>query len=177
MSKNTQPPRIRETGRGPHFLDYLPLEVIVAASMATGFAELAATRAGGFASWMINGMGFFLITLSLLKLFDLPGFADGFQMYDLLAGRTRLYAYIYPFIEFGLGLAYVAHFRLSAVFASTVALLVFGVVGVIRSLAKGLDIKCACMGTTLHVPLSTVTLTEDLGMAAMAAFMWATMPR
>jgi hypothetical protein len=177
MAKSTQHPRVRETGRGSRILDYLPLAVIVAASIATGFAEFAATRGGNIASWMINGMGFFLITLSLLKFFDLPGFADGFQMYDLLARRTRVYAYIYPFIEFSLGLAYVAHFRLSAVFASTIALMVFGVIGVIRGLAKGLDIECACMGTMLHVPLSTVTLTEDLGMAAMAAFIWATMAR
>jgi hypothetical protein len=28
------------------------------------------------------------------------------------------------------------------------------------------------MGTALHVPLSTVTLAEDVGMAVMAAAMW-----
>jgi hypothetical protein len=31
-----------------------------------------------------------------------------------------------------------------------------------------LDVRCACMGTILNVPLSTVTLTEDIGMGLMA---------
>jgi hypothetical protein len=49
--------------------------------------------------------------------------------------------------------------------------MIFGAVGVIRALAAGLDIECACMGTVLRVPLSTVALGEDLGMAGMAAVM------
>ena len=36
---------------------------------------------------------------------------------------------------------------------------------------KGEDLNCACMGNFLDVPLSGVTLTEDLGMAAMALAM------
>lgn len=48
----------------------------------------------------------------------------------------------------------------------------FGALGVIRALARGLDVNCACMGNILRVPLSIVALTEDLGMAAMAALMW-----
>jgi hypothetical protein len=38
-------------------------------------------------------------------------------------------------------------------------------------LTKRLDIECACLGTVLRVPLSTVALTEDLGMAVMALAM------
>jgi hypothetical protein len=47
----------------------------------------------------------------------------------------------------------------------------FGAVGVALALRKGLDIACPCMGNVLKVPMSTVTLTEDLGMAAMAALL------
>jgi hypothetical protein len=43
---------------------------------------------------------------------------------------------------------------------------------VINALAKGLDLKCACMGSILKVPLSTVALVEDLGMVGMAAALW-----
>ena len=38
----------------------------------------------------------------------------------------------------------------------------------ILGLRKDLDIACPCMGNVLTVPLSTVTLTEDGVMAAMA---------
>jgi hypothetical protein len=116
-------------------------------------------------------MGFFLVVFALLKLFDLSGFADGFQMYDLLAHHVRLYAVIYPFLELTLGLAYLAFWRPVVVYIATVMLLGFGALGVIVALRRHLDVNCACMGTTLKVPLSTVALVEDLGMALMAAAM------
>jgi hypothetical protein len=46
-----------------------------------------------------------------------------------------------------------------------------GAIGVIRALKAGLDVRCACMGTVLDVPLSTVTLTEDIAMGLMALSM------
>ena len=46
-----------------------------------------------------------------------------------------------------------------------------GAIGVIRALRKGLDLRCACMGTVLDVPLSTVTLSEDIAMGLMACAM------
>ena len=62
-------------------------------------------------SWMHDFMGFFLVVFSMFKLFDLEGFADGFQMYDPLARPIRPYAYLYPFVELGLGLGYLAHWQ------------------------------------------------------------------
>ncbi len=118
-------------------------------------------------------MGVFLLIFALLKLFDLSGFADGFQMYDLLAKRFRPYALVYPFIELSLGLGYLAFWQPLVVYSATAVVLGFGALGVIRALQKGLDLECACMGTILKVPLSTVALTEDLAMAGMAAVMWA----
>ena len=102
----------------------------------------------------------------------LRGFADGFQMYDLLAKRFRPYAVAYPFIELTLGLAYLTFWRPTTVYAATIVVLGFGALGVINALRRGLDIECACMGTVLQVPLSTVALAEDLGMVLMALAMW-----
>jgi hypothetical protein len=53
----------------------------------------------------------------------------------------------------------------------TILILGAGAVGVILALRKGLNVRCACMGTVLNVPLSTVTLTEDLGMVAMSVLL------
>ena len=164
----------RETSRGKSWRDYLPLLVLLA---ATALAASAKDHAYGpmadATTWMHDFMGFFLVTFAMLKLFDLPGFADGFQMYDLLARSFRPYALAYPFIELALGLGYLGHWSPGIVYAATVMVMGFGTLGVITALVKGLDIHCACMGTTLKVPLSTVALLEDLGMAAMAAVMWA----
>jgi hypothetical protein len=157
--------------------EYLPLLTLLGVAALAASAKGLAYGTGGTAlHWMHDFMGFFLVVFALLKLFDLPGFADGFQMYDLLAKPFRPYALTYPFIELALGLGYLAAWRPAILYAATVIVLGFGALGVIRALARGLDVHCACMGNILKVPLSTVALTEDLGMAAMAALMWLRLP-
>jgi hypothetical protein len=84
---------------------------------------------------------------------------------------VRPYAYVYPFIELSFGLGYLAHWQPRAIYVTTIVVMIFGSLGVMNALRKGLDLECACMGTVLKVPLSTVALLEDLGMAAMAAGM------
>jgi hypothetical protein len=46
-------------------------------------------------------------------------------------------------------------------------------VGVLKALLDRRAIRCACLGTALNLPMTKVTLVEDLGMAAMAAGMLA----
>ena len=165
----------RQKGRGASWKDYIPLMVIVAltllAACAKQFAYFPTVAGWSWMTWMHDFMGFFLVVFSMFKFFDLPGFADGFQMYDLLAKPLRPYAYTYPFIELALGLGYLAHWQPRTVYLATIIVMIFGALGVFNALRKGLDLECACMGTVLRVPLSTVALTEDLGMAAMAAAM------
>lgn len=163
----------REPGRGGRLGDYVPLAVVV---VVTGLAALARQWGGGDLNamgWMHDFMGLFFVLLAALKLFNLKGFVDGFGMYDLLASRWKGWGYVYPFLELGLGLAYLARWQPGLVYALTVGLLVFGAVGVLNALRRGLDVECACMGSALRVPLSTVALFEDLGMAAMAGSMLA----
>lgn len=157
---------------GSQWQDYVPLLVVLL------FAVLAsaALQANGFTGWngrrwMGDFMGLFLVIFSMFKFFDPAGFADGFQRYDLLAGSFRPYALLYPFIELSLGLAYLAGWRPVGVAIATIAVMLFGALGVIRALGRGADLACACMGTVLRVPLSVVALVEDLGMAGMAALM------
>ena len=163
--------------RGHRWQDYLPLLVLVGVTVLAASARPHdAMGETGAARWMHDFMGLFLVIFAMLKLFDLPGFADGFQMYDLLAKPFRPYALVYPFIELALGLGYLAAWHFNALYPATVIVTVFSALGVIASLRKGLDVHCACMGHILKVPLSSVALVEDLGMAAMADVMWL-MPR
>lgn len=161
----------RQKGRGTRWQDYLPLLVILALTTLAAFAKQVHYGAWDGGRWMHDFMGFFLVMFSMFKFFDLEGFADGFHMYDLLARRVRAYGYVYPFLELALGLGYLAHWQPGFIYAATMVLMIFGALGVITALRKGLDLECACMGTVLHVPLSTVTLAEDLGMAGMALAM------
>ncbi len=144
---------------------YWPLLALI---LVAALAALALCVGTSNPNWMHFFMGIFLCQFAMLKIFHLQGFADGFQMYDLIAVKSRSYAYIYPFIELTLGLCYLAFVIPTAVYIITILILGTGAVGVIKALIQGLDVRCACMGTVLDVPLSTVTLTEDLGMVAMA---------
>lgn len=152
--------------------DYLPLIVILDVTLAVACAKQAVHWTWDSMTWMSDFMGFFLVVFSMLKLFDLSGFADGFQMYDLLAKRFRPWAYVYPFVELFLGLGYLAQWQPKVILAITIPVMLWGAAGVLLALKKGLNVNCACMGTSLKVPLSTVALVESIGMAAMAGAMW-----
>ncbi len=120
---------------------------------------------------MSNFMGGFFLAFSFFKFLDIRGFAAGFARYDLLAERWKPWGYIYPFVELALGLAYLTAFWPVATHIATVVVMGFGAIGVIRSLIRRDRVKCACLGTVIDLPLGTVTLIEDLGMAVMAGVM------
>lgn len=143
---------------------YIPLFALIFVAAVGATAIWAGVGDG----WMHYFMGLLFIQFALLKLFDVEGFADGFQMYDLIAKQNRNYALAYPFIELLLGVGFLSFFLPYLVYVVTIVLMAIGTIGVLVALRKGLDVRCACMGTALNVPLSTVTLTEDVGMGLMA---------
>lgn len=155
------------------FTRYRPLLVLILVSAIAGCAINYSN--GSLMGWMHGFMGTALILFATLKLFDPVKFAQGFAKYDLIAGKSHGYGVVYPFLELGLGLAYLAHYNPQLTYVATIVLFGIGAIGVITALRRGLNINCACMGTVLNVPLSHVTLTEDLGMVAMAGFMLATL--
>lgn len=114
--------------------------------------------------------GFFLV-FSFFKLLDPAGFVDTYRGYDLLAKALPAWAWAYPFVELLLGVAYLLDLEPVAVNAVTVVLMLVGAAGVLRALLARQSIRCGCLGTALNLPMTTVTLVEDLTMAAMAAVM------
>jgi len=120
---------------------------------------------------LANFMAGFFLVFSGFKLLDLKGFKEGYTTYDLLAKRVPVYGYIYPFIELGLGLAYITRFNLELTNWITLVVMIFSVIGVSVEISKKRKIQCYCLGTVLKVPLTYVTVIEDLAMAAMAAAM------
>jgi len=145
---------------------FAPLLVAVA---LIGAGSLASGGADGF---MARFMGGFFLVFGGLKLLDLRGFVSAYAMYDLLAARVNAYGWVYPFLEVGLGLAYLGMPGEASLHLATLGLMAFSSVGVILALTRGEKLKCACMGTAFNLPMTTVTVVEDLGMAAMAAAMW-----
>lgn len=121
--------------------------------------------------FMSNFMAGFFLVFSFFKMLDLAGFASSYAMYDLLAKRVYNYGFIYPFIELGLGIAYLINFKPLLVNAITLIVMLFSSIGVIKAVMNKQKIRCACLGTGFNLPMTTVTIIEDLLMAAMAAWM------
>lgn len=127
-------------------------------------------------------MGIFFLTFGGFKAYNLEGFKEAFKTYDVLAEKSNLYSSAYPFIELSLGVFYmfIAFFTSSLalqVFTHATALLVMkiGALGVLNALREGRDLQCACLGNVFNVPMTKVTLFEDILMATMAFLMLLTL--
>ena len=121
--------------------------------------------------FMPNFMAGFFLLFSFFKMLDLRGFASSYSMYDLLAKRVPAYGFIYPFIELGLGIAYLLAYRPMLINVITLFVMAFSSIGVILAVMNKQKIRCACLGTGFNLPMTTVTIIEDLLMAVMAAWM------
>ncbi len=111
--------------------------------------------------------GFFLI-FSFFKLLDISAFADAYADYDVLARRWRGWGLIYPFVELALGLAYLANWNPLLTNWATLIVMGFSVIGVIQAKLHKRSIRHVGFGTVFKLPMSTVTIIEDVGMVAMA---------
>ena len=137
------------------------------------FLVLALIALAAFAGddWMTAFMAGFFLVFGAFKLLDVPAFADAYSTYDVVAKRFRPWGMAYPFVETALGFAFLFHFQLQAATWVALVLSLVGAIGVIQSVLRKQTIKCACLGTVFNLPMSTVTIVENLGMAAMAAMM------
>ena len=162
----------RKPEKNPNRKTYTPVLVVFA---VTALMAIAASYAAGTLltmrtpEWFI---AFSMCALAMLKLRDLDGFATMFLGYDLLARRWVPYAYIYPFVELGAGVLMIANVLkwLSAPAAAFVGLIggwsVFKAVYIQKR-----ELKCACVGGDSNVPLGFLSLTENVMMVVMAAWM------
>lgn len=151
---------------------YKPLLLI--AAFITGVSLLTSwngTEINGM-KWMNAFMAGFFIVFSFFKFLDLRGFADSYAMYDLLAKRVKGYGYVYPFIELTLGVMYLVGFNPAVTAMATIVVMGFSSIGVIKSVLDKKQIQCACLGAVFNLPMSTVTIIEDLLMVGMALFMY-----
>ena len=130
---------------------------------------------GGFSlmRWMNHFMAGFFLTFSFFKLLNLQGFAESYSMYDIVAKRWRGWGYIYGFVELALGISFLI--GLSPVFTNATALIIMtiSVIGVLQSVMNKRKIKCACLGDVFNLPMSTLTIIEDVLMIAMSGAMLA----
>ena len=117
---------------------------------------------------MLDFMGLFYIIFSFFKILDIKGFSMSFRMYDPLAKQAPIYCYIYPFIEVLLGMMFLIRFEVNIALILTVIVLGITTIGVTQTLINKRSIKCACLGTTLNLPMTEATFIENALMIIMA---------
>ena len=150
---------------------YKPLILII--SFIAGVSVLAQYPFEGFSGmlWMRHFMAGFFIVFTFFKLLNIEGFANSYRMYDIIAARWKGWGYIYPFAELALGILYLLNIAPLETNFATVIILGVSSIGVIKSNLDKKKIKCACLGDVFNLPMSTVTIVEDLTMVGMAAWM------
>jgi hypothetical protein len=151
--------------------NFLPLIIIVACIVLLTLLKSLFLQTWDFHSLMYDFMAFFFLVFGFFKIINLKNFAQAYAMYDLLAQRSSLYGFIYPFIELTLGICYLMRWFLLTTNSVTVIIMLVSAAGVFNELRKGKTIVCACLGTVFKIPMTYVTLAEDLLMAAMAFLM------
>lgn len=113
-----------------------------------------------------------MCVLAIQKLRDIEAFSLQFLNYDLLAQKWVKYSYVYPFVEMLAGVTMISGF-LTNIFAPAAIFIatinggsVFKAVYIDRR-----ELKCACVGGNSNVPLSFISLTENIMMAGVGAWM------
>ncbi|WP_205895786.1 MauE/DoxX family redox-associated membrane protein [Pseudomonas leptonychotis] len=164
-----------EPVKGPDETSYTPVFAIFAVSL---LMALAMSWAAYGSLLTVRALEWFIAVamcvLAIQKLQDVESFSTMFLNYDLLARRWVRYGYLYPFGE---GLAGVLMISGALVWLAAPVALFIGSVGAV-SVIKAVyldkrELKCACVGGSSKVPLGFVSLTENLMMVAMGAWMLA----
>lgn len=151
---------------------YKPLAIIVLYLLGTTLLIEFSSGMFLLETWMPNFMAGFFIVFSFFKMLDISAFATAYQSYDILAAKAKWYGYVFPFIELGLGIAYILYSDNGLTHLITAIVMFVSLVGVVRSVLNKSEIQCACLGTVFNLPMSYVTIIEDGLMLLMALTMY-----
>lgn len=119
-------------------------------------------------------IAFSMCVLGIQKLQNLQSYANGFVQYDLLARHYVPYAYVYAFIEAIGGVLMIAGLLTWVVAPVVLIATTLGAISITKAVyIEKRDLNCACVGGGSNVPLGFLSLSENLGMMAMAIWMMA----
>ncbi|MEK7203671.1 MAG: MauE/DoxX family redox-associated membrane protein [Patescibacteria group bacterium] len=151
------------------FKDYVPLILIfVFIVVAADFEIRFFTKNYTTLEFFRNFMGFFFLVFGFFKIISWKDFAWTYASYDIIAKRSMIYSYAYPAIELLLGVSFLLNYQPVLINSITLVIMSIGSIGVTQNLLSKNQVQCACLGTLIKVPLSKISLMEDLLMAAMA---------
>ncbi len=150
--------------------DFLPIIIIF--SVIVAFTALMAIFIRPeFEFGMRMFMGSFFLIFGFFKVINIRNFADAYQTYDIAARRSRFYAFLYPFLELVFACLYLFDIGGIARDMGVLLVMIISAIGVIQKLKQKEEIPCACLGMVFVLPMTWVTLAEDVLMAVEALIM------
>jgi len=165
------------TNTGKEYVKFFTIILLVVlATFSNVVRVLVESQVLLWIQWMQEMMATFLVVFGGVKLLDVRGFQSAYMGYDLLAGVVPAYGLLYPFLEVGLGFWILSGFESKLAMWAVVILMGFSTLGVIRVLMQRKKLHCACLGSVVKLPVSTITLVENLAMVVMAIVMIVVLP-
>lgn len=149
---------------------YKPLIVVFIFIVLVSLAYQASQPHFSGSVFMRHLMAGFFIGLSFFKFLNLQAFSTAFSQYDPIAKTLRGYGKLYPFIELALGLMFISGLGLMWANVLTILILSATTIGVIKTITAKNQIQCACLGAGFNLPLSWVTVAENVLMILMAIY-------
>lgn len=150
------------------FKQLYPLALVISYIVLGVIAIAWATSNFSPSTMMFHYMAGFFLVFSFFKFLNLEGFVDAFQTYDPLAKSWRPYGYLYATFELTAGVAYLITPKSLILNLAVLVLLSVSSWGVFRAVRSKSQIQCACLGTVFNLPMTKVTIVENVTMMAMA---------
>jgi len=109
-------------------------------------------------------LGIFSLIFAFFKIIRLRDFVEAFSEYGFVTQKARFYGLVFPFLELIFGISLL--FLLDIVLIELLCLLFFSLnfISVLNALNKNKKFVCACLGDLIKLPLSKVSLIENLTM-------------
>lgn len=153
-------------------IEYFKFGLIIAGILLLSYFFYSQTGIQGVSEYMRWLMGVFMTVFAAFKLVGYKTFASAFAEYDLIARRFGVYGQLFPFIQMSLGLLYLLDWLPLVREVAVVLVAGISAAGVFEAIyLRKSKARCACLGNVIKLPLSSVSLIEDVGMLAMAATM------
>ena len=150
---------------------YWVLAAVFAVILVFTFFRRNAAGDWSMTETMSDFMGAFFVLFGAFKLMDLNAFADAYATYDIIGAKIRAYSLSYPFLQILFGVSYLTRFQPPLTNTASLLIMSISSIGVAKALLSRKKIRCACLGTRIQLPMTTISLTEDILMALMAGVM------
>ena len=151
------------------FKNYLPILLIFLIVLNIALLRESILGYFSFSRAMDTFMGSVFLIFGFFKLMNWKDFLRSFSEYDIIAKKFRFYGYLYPLIEFFLGLAYVTGYDPMFTNIFTAALMLVSSISVVRAVFGKKEFVCACLGGAIKLPLSYLSFFESLLILVMAS--------